>query len=90
MSNYQSWRYGKQVYISSLKDVLQEITELEMHIERISKAKRGHAINMNDYVVGLHLLSAQITQDIADRKRCLKDAENVHYARQIKRQKSAK
>lgn len=88
MSDYQSWRYGKQVYISSLKDILCEIRDLQMHIERISKAKRGHAVKFDDYVVGLRLLEMQVAQDIADRKKSILDAENIHKARQIKRQMS--
>lgn len=84
MSDYHSWKFGRQVYISSLNDAFKEYEVVALRVERLCHAKRGHAIKMTDYKPILAALELQIFNDIQARKEELKKAESVHNQRLAK------
>lgn len=84
MSDYHSWKFGRQVYISNLCDAFKEYEVVALRVERLCQAKRGHAIKMADYMPILDILKAQILNDIQARKEELKKAENRHNQRMAK------
>lgn len=84
MSDYHSWKFGRQVYISSLNDAFQEYEVVALRVKRLCQAKRGHAIKMADYKPILAALELQIFNDIQARKEELKKAESVHNQRMAK------
>lgn len=85
MSDYHSWKFGRQVYISNLCDAFKEYEVVALRVERLCQAKRGHAIKMADYRPILAALELQISNDIQARKDELKKAESVHNQRMAKR-----
>jgi hypothetical protein len=84
MSDYHSWKFGRQVYISNLCDAFKEYEVVALRVERLCQAKRGHAIKMADYRPILAALELQIFNDIQARKDELKEAESVHNQRMAK------
>jgi hypothetical protein len=84
MSDYHSWKFGRQVYISNLCDAFKEYEVVALRVERLCQAKRGHAIKMADYRPILAALELQIFNDIQTRKDELKEAESVHNQRMAK------
>lgn len=85
MSDYHSWKFGRQVYISSLNDAFSEYEVVALRVERLCQAKRGHAIDMDKYRPILAALELQIFNDIQARKDELKEAERRHNQRIAKR-----
>lgn len=85
MSDYHSWKFGRQVYISNLCDAFKEYEVVALRVERLCQAKRGHAIKTADYKPILAALKLQIFNDIQARKDELKKAESVHNQRMAKR-----
>lgn len=85
MSDYHSWKFGRQVYISNLCDAFKEYEVVALRVERLCQAKRGHAIKTADYRPILAALELQIFNDIQARKDELKKAESVHNQRMAKR-----
>lgn len=84
MSDYHSWKFGRQVYISNLCDAFKEYEVVALRVERLCQAKRGHAIKMADYSPILSSLELRIFNDIQARKEELKMAENRHNQRKAK------
>lgn len=85
MSDYHSWKFGRQVYISSLNEAFDEYEAMALRLDRLCQAKRGHAIDDSKYKPILAALGRQIFNDIQTRKEELKEAESVHNQRMAKR-----
>lgn len=84
MSDYHSWKFGRQVYISNLCDAFKEYEVVIASLNRLCQAKRGHAIDESKYKPILAALGGQMFNDIQARKEELKKAENVHNQRMAK------
>lgn len=85
MSDYHSWKFGRQVYILNLCDAFEEYEVVIASISRLCQAKRGHAIDEDKYKPILAALGRQIFNDIQARREELKKAENCHNQRLLKK-----
>lgn len=87
---FASWRFGAQVYVSSLNDLLDELIMLERRVEKLAHAKRGLAINARPYKFYIAQLKALANGDIIDHKKAITSAEVKHNERMfIKRKRNA-
>ena len=88
MSNYHSWKFGRQVYISNLCDAFKEYEVVIASLSRLCQAKRGHAIDDSKYKPILAALGRQIFNDIQARKDELEEAERRHNQRVLKKREA--
>lgn len=86
---FASWRFGAQVYVSSLNDLLDDLIMLERRVEKLANAKRGLAINARPYKCYIAQLKALANSDIIDHRKAIKNAEAKHNERMfIKRKRN--
>lgn len=84
MSNYLSWKYANQVFLSALKD-RRDAIEMEMrHLERMQKNKRGISLQREVYAQIFDAYFRTLDADIMIIRENLKRAQTIHDKRQIK------
>ena len=84
MSNYLSWKYANQVFLSSLKD-RRNAMEMEMrHTVRMQNNKRGIPLQKEVYAQIFDAYFKTLDADIMIIRENLKRAQTIHDKRQIK------